>query len=78
MPIDFSISKVCGWRNLETEDASEFWINRQALMQRTKHISETQRTVYRWGIVDEFNDRSGQIIESKNLEGATGSPMTQV
>ena len=69
MPIDFSISKVCGWRNLESENASEFWMDRQALIQRTKHMSETQRTVYRWGIVEEFNEGLDQILGPNQAVG---------
>ncbi len=69
MPIDFSISKVCGWRNFESETASEFWMDRQALMQRTKHMSETQRTVYRRGIVEEFNEGLDQILGPNQAVG---------
>ena len=69
MPIDFSISKFCGWRNLESENASEFWMDRQALIQRTKHMSETQRTVYRWGIVEESNEGLDQILGPNQAVG---------
>jgi hypothetical protein len=55
-PMDFSISNVSVWReDLESETAGEFWIDRGILVQRTSHMSESQRTVYT-GIVDKLND----------------------
>ena len=66
--MDFSISEVCGWRkNLESNTAGEFWIDREALTQR---MSEAKRAMYRWGIVDEFNEGPDQIVGQDQAVGA--------
>jgi hypothetical protein len=68
--MDFSISKVCGWRdNLESDIAGEFWIDREALTQRMSQMSETQKAMYRWGIVDEFNEGLDQILGQDQAVG---------
>ena len=68
--MDFSISEVCGWRgNLESDVDGEFWIDREALTQRMSQMSVTQRAMYRWGIVDEFNDGLDQILGQDQAVG---------
>jgi hypothetical protein len=68
--MDFSISDVCGWRrNLESDVDGEFWIDREALTQRMSQMSVTQRAMYRWGIVDEFNDGLDQILGQDQAVG---------
>jgi hypothetical protein len=58
-----SISRVCGWRNLEPGASGEFWINREALTLRTSRMSENRRTSCRCGIADEFNEGLDGILE---------------
>jgi len=68
--MDFSISDVCGWRgNLESDIAAEFWVDREGLTQRMSQMSETQRAMYRWGIVDEFNEGLDQILGQDQAVG---------
>lgn len=68
--MDFSISEVCGWRgNLKSDIGGEFWIDREALTQRMSQMSETQRAMYKWGIVDEFNKGLDQILTQDQAVG---------
>lgn len=68
--MDFSISDVCGWRgNLESDIAGEFWVDREALTQRMSQMSEAQRAMYRWGIVDVFNEGLDQILGQDQAVG---------
>jgi hypothetical protein len=61
---------VCGWTdNLDSDIAGEFWIDREALTQRMSQMSETQRAMYRWGIVDEFNEGLDQILGQDQAVG---------
>jgi hypothetical protein len=68
--MDFEISEVCGWRkDLESDSAGEFWIDREALTQRMSRMSPTQRALYRWGIVGEFNDGLDEILGQDQAVG---------
>ena len=64
------MSNVCGWRkSLDSDVAGEFWIDREALTERMSQMSETQRAMYRWGIVDEFNEGLDQILGQDQAVG---------
>jgi hypothetical protein len=68
--MDFSMSEVCGWRwNLESDKAGEFWVDREALTQKMSQMSETQRAMYRWGIVFEFNEGLDRILGEDQAVG---------
>lgn len=76
--MNFPISDVCGWRkDLETDTAAEFWIDREALTQRMSQMSETQRAMYRWGVVDEFNDGLDQILGQDQAVGEMREDMRE-
>lgn len=65
-----SISEVCGWRdNLASDVAGEFWIDREALTQRMSRMSDTQRAMFRLGIVDEFNEGLDLILGQDQAVG---------
>lgn len=68
--MDISIPEVCGWRkNLESDIAGEFWVDREALTQRMSQLSESQRAMLRLGIVDEFNEGLDQILGQDQAVG---------
>ena len=68
--MDYSVADICGWtRNLDSDNCGEFWIDREALVQRMSKLSPTQRAFFRWGIVEEFNKGLEQILEQDQAVG---------
>lgn len=68
--MDYSVADICGWRkDLESEKRGEFWIDREALTQRMSKLSPTQRALFRWGIVEEFNKGLDQILSQDEAVG---------
>lgn len=58
-----AIGEICGWRrDLESDNRSEFWINREALTQKMSKLSPNERAFFRWGLVEEFNKGLDEIL----------------
>lgn len=50
------LPRVCGWRHdLDTRKRGEFWVDREALTQVMSRLTPSERAMFRWGIVEEFN-----------------------
>ncbi len=54
--------RVCGWRDdLDSTRRGEFWVDREALTEVMSSLTPSERSMFRWGIVEEFN-RGLEII----------------
>jgi hypothetical protein len=64
------MGKVCGWRlDLETNRRGEFWIDREALTQVMSGLTPSERAMFRWGLVEEFNRGLEQILVEDQAVG---------
>lgn len=58
-----SLSSVCGWRtDLDSDSRGEFWIDRERLTQKMSNLSPSERSFFKWGIVEEFNKGLEEIL----------------
>ncbi len=61
--MDERLSSICGWQgDLKADIRGEFWINREAL-------TESERAMFRWGIVEEFNKGLEEILSQDQAVG---------
>lgn len=70
MPEEHAIAALCGWRTyLETDARGEFWIDRERLTQMMSSLSASERALFRWGIVEEFNKGLEEILVQDQAVG---------
>lgn len=61
---------VCGWRvDLKADARGEFWIDREALTEAMSQLTESERAMFRWGIVEEFNKGLEEILNQDQAVG---------
>ena len=64
------LSDICGWRtDLETDNRGEFWIDRERLTQKMSTLSINERALFRWGIVEKFNQGLDEILVEDQAVG---------
>jgi hypothetical protein len=57
------LASVCGWRgDLKADVRGEFWVDREALTEAMSELTESERAMFRWGIVEEFNKGLEEIL----------------
>jgi hypothetical protein len=70
MAIDETLNNVCGWRtDLESDSRGEFWIDRERLTQKMSNLSSSERSLFRWGIVERFNKGLEEILVQDQAVG---------
>jgi hypothetical protein len=68
--IDDQLPRVCGWRmDLQASQRGEFWVDREALTQVMSKLTPAQRSMFRWGIVEEFNRGLEEILSQDQAVG---------
>jgi hypothetical protein len=64
------LSSICGWRgDLKADVRGEFWIDREALTEVMSQLTESERAMFRWGIVEEFNKSREDILSQDQAVG---------
>lgn len=64
------MASICGWRGaLEAQARGEFWIDREALTEAMSQLTESERAMFRWGIVEEFNKGLEKILTQDQAVG---------
>jgi hypothetical protein len=70
MPTEETLSSICGWRtDLKTDRRGEFWVDRALLTQKMSSLSSSERSLFRWGIVEKFNQGLEEILVEDQAVG---------
>lgn len=64
------LARVCGWRgDVKADVRGEFWIDRESLTEAMSQLTESERAMFRWGIVEEFNKGLEEILNQDQAVG---------